>query len=96
MTLREAMQKISADEELKSQFMSAVQSGKAETVKFLDSLGCKVTEEELMAALGELTPSKEITDEELQFISGGSKEGAKVFFEGVGQFLLGFLEGTHG
>ena len=42
------------------------------------------------------TPAKELTPEEMEFVAGGSKEGAKAFFSGVGDFIIGFLEGTHG
>ena len=50
----------------------------------------------VMKALNELTSARELTPEEMEFVAGGSKAGANAFFGGVGDFLIGFLEGTHG
>ena len=36
------------------------------------------------------TSAKELTPEEMEFVAGGSKEGAKAFFSGVGDFIIGF------
>ena len=95
-TLQEVMQKITDDKELSKQFMAAVQEGQDATVAYLQSLGCNVTAEELLKALNDLTPVKELTPEEMEFVAGGSKEGAEAFFSGVADFCIGFLEGTHG
>ena len=95
MNLKEAMEKITKDQKLTEQFMAATEAGIDETVAFFHGLGCEVTKEELTKAMNELSQDREMSKEEIAFVSGGSKSGAKEFFKCCGIFCWGFMEGTH-
>ena len=93
-SIKEAMQKIANDGELKKQFMAVAESGREETMAFLQSLDCDATYEELMESFNETAEEsdRELTKEELEFVAGGSKAGAKKFLECVDSFFSGWAD----
>jgi len=94
--LQEVMQKIGKTPELKDQFLDAVQTGRKATAAFLHSQGCDVSVDEMMAALDDvLGDDRELAPDEIEFIAGGSKAGAKKAFRSIGEFSWGFMEGTN-
>ena len=68
-TLQELYREIKADETLKTAFLEAAKDGK--TADFLAAHGCEATAEDLSAFLNDLK-NREITDEELDDVSGGA------------------------
>ncbi len=71
LTLQELYNEISASAELKAAFAEAAKNGKA--AEFLKTQGCEATAEELAAFLKSRS-NGEISDEELDSVSGGCSE----------------------
>ena len=88
-TLKELYVEIAKDPQLASEFMKAVESGKDASIAFVHEHGCDASFEEMINFLKTVKTAqeKEITPEEMEFLAGGSKEGAKEFFSDVAEVL---------
>ena len=86
-TLKELHLEISQDKTLAAEFEKAIEEGKDASIAFVRDHGCDASFEEMMDYLQQLKAAKEqeITPEEMEFLAGGSKKGAKEFFSLVGE-----------
>ncbi len=84
-TLKDLYIEIVNDPNLTQEFAKAVEGGKDTSIAFVREHGCDASFEEMINFLKAVKTSqeKEISPEEMEFIAGGSKEGAKEFFNDV-------------
>lgn len=79
-SLQDVMKMVQESDELKAQFLAAVQEGQDKTVAFLQAQGCVLTKEELMNELNKVTEDRELTPAEIEAVAGGSKSGFTDFW----------------
>ena len=84
-SLKDLYLEISKNPELTKEFAKALEDGKEASIAFVHSHGCDASFEEMIQFLKAVKTAQEseITPEEMAFIAGGSKEGAKKFFNDV-------------